>query len=163
MADFQKQTGQWFPGHMAKTRRIIKESLTLVDGVVELVDARIPYSSSNPELNDIIKNSYGKDYLCMSDDVFDALVKLKQFNYKNIYDKAISDEMRSKYELMFRTVFDKSLKAIKNKDIDNPIFTIYLNDMSDEYLKNTTSERKVIDYIAGMTDDFFVNQYNKLK
>ncbi|MGN1122982.1 MAG: ribosome biogenesis GTPase YlqF, partial [Eubacterium sp.] len=55
MADFQKQTVQWFPGHMAKTRRIIKESLNLVDGVVELVDARIPYSSSNPELDDIIK------------------------------------------------------------------------------------------------------------
>lgn len=46
----------WFPGHMAKTRRIIKESLPLVDGVVELVDARIPYSSSNPELDQIIKN-----------------------------------------------------------------------------------------------------------
>lgn len=56
MADFQKQTVQWFPGHMAKTRRIIKESLNLVDGVVELVDARIPYSSSNPELDQIIKN-----------------------------------------------------------------------------------------------------------
>lgn len=56
MADFQKQTVQWFPGHMAKTRRIIKESLRLVDGVVELVDARIPYSSSNPELDCIIKN-----------------------------------------------------------------------------------------------------------
>lgn len=56
MADFQKQTVQWFPGHMAKTRHIIKESLNLVDGVVELVDARIPYSSSNPELDSIIKN-----------------------------------------------------------------------------------------------------------
>lgn len=56
MADFQKQTVQWFPGHMAKTRRIIKESLNLVDGVVELVDARIPYSSSNPELDQIVKN-----------------------------------------------------------------------------------------------------------
>lgn len=55
MADFQKQTVQWFPGHMAKTRRLIKESLALVDGVVEIVDARIPYSSSNPELNQIIK------------------------------------------------------------------------------------------------------------
>ena len=54
MADFQKQTVQWFPGHMAKTRRIIKESLNLVDGVVELVDARIPYSSSNPELGELI-------------------------------------------------------------------------------------------------------------
>lgn len=55
MADFQKQTVQWFPGHMAKTRRIIKDSLNLVDGVVELVDARIPYSSSNPELDQIVK------------------------------------------------------------------------------------------------------------
>lgn len=50
-----KSVINWFPGHMAKTRRLIKESLKLVDGVVEIVDARIPYSSSNPELNDIIK------------------------------------------------------------------------------------------------------------
>ena len=44
----------WFPGHMAKTRRKIQESLSLVDGVTELRDARIPVSSTNPELNDII-------------------------------------------------------------------------------------------------------------
>lgn len=54
MADSQKQTVQWFPGHMAKTRRMIKESLSLVDGVVELRDARIPLSSTNPELNELI-------------------------------------------------------------------------------------------------------------
>ena len=39
MSDFQKQTVQWFPGHMAKTRRLIKESLSMVDGVTELLDA----------------------------------------------------------------------------------------------------------------------------
>lgn len=54
MADSQKQVVQWFPGHMAKTRRLIKENLRLVDGVLEVIDARIPYSSSNPELDDII-------------------------------------------------------------------------------------------------------------
>lgn len=54
MPDFQKQNIQWFPGHMAKTRRLIKESLNLVDGVIEIVDARVPYSSSNPELAEII-------------------------------------------------------------------------------------------------------------
>lgn len=54
MPDFQKQNVQWFPGHMAKTRRLIKESLKLVDGVIEIVDARIPRSSSNPELGQII-------------------------------------------------------------------------------------------------------------
>lgn len=53
MADFQKQTVQWFPGHMAKTRRQIKESLPLVDAVTELLDARIPMSSRNPELDEL--------------------------------------------------------------------------------------------------------------
>ncbi len=47
-------TVQWFPGHMAKTRRLIKENLTAVDAVCELVDARIPESSRNPELDEII-------------------------------------------------------------------------------------------------------------
>ena len=53
--DFQNQTIQWFPGHMAKTRRKIKESLPLVDAVTEIVDARVPLSSSNPEIADIIE------------------------------------------------------------------------------------------------------------
>lgn len=44
------QTIQWFPGHMAKTRRLIKENLRLVDIVIELADARIPRSSRNPEI-----------------------------------------------------------------------------------------------------------------
>lgn len=46
---------QWFPGHMAKTRRKMAENLKLVDGVVELVDARIPISSRNPDLHDILE------------------------------------------------------------------------------------------------------------
>jgi len=54
MNDFQKQTVQWFPGHMAKTRRQIKESLKLVDAVTELLDARIPMSSRNPEIDEIV-------------------------------------------------------------------------------------------------------------
>lgn len=45
---------QWFPGHMAKTRRVIKECLPQVDIVLELLDARIPYSSKNPETKKII-------------------------------------------------------------------------------------------------------------
>lgn len=53
MGDFQKQTVQWFPGHMAKTRRLIKESLSRVDCVTEILDARIPLSSRNPEIGEI--------------------------------------------------------------------------------------------------------------
>ena len=46
----QKNPIQWFPGHMAKTKRVIKECLPQVDIVLELLDARIPYSSKNPEI-----------------------------------------------------------------------------------------------------------------
>lgn len=45
---------QWFPGHMAKTRRLITDSLKLVDVVIELVDARLPLSSRNPEIDRIV-------------------------------------------------------------------------------------------------------------
>ena len=45
------QTIQWFPGHMAKTRRLISENLSSVDIVIELLDARIPASSKNPEID----------------------------------------------------------------------------------------------------------------
>ena len=44
------QVIQWFPGHMAKTRRLITENLKNVDAIIELLDARIPYSSRNPEI-----------------------------------------------------------------------------------------------------------------
>ena len=44
------QNIQWFPGHMAKTRRLISENLKNVDAVIEILDARIPYSSRNPEI-----------------------------------------------------------------------------------------------------------------
>lgn len=43
----------WFPGHMAKTRRLIAESLKLVDGIIHLADARLPVSSQNPLLNEL--------------------------------------------------------------------------------------------------------------
>ncbi len=47
---------QWFPGHMAKTRRLLKENIKLVDVTLELVDARLPLSSRNPEIDAIVGN-----------------------------------------------------------------------------------------------------------
>ena len=48
------ETIQWFPGHMAKTRRLISENIKNVDIVIEILDARIPYSSRNPEIARLI-------------------------------------------------------------------------------------------------------------
>ena len=47
---------QWFPGHMAKTKRMMRECLPEVDIIIELLDARIPYSSKNPEIDGLIGN-----------------------------------------------------------------------------------------------------------
>ena len=51
MAEEAMRQIQWFPGHMAKTRRMIAANLSLVDAVVEILDARIPQSSRNPEMD----------------------------------------------------------------------------------------------------------------
>jgi ribosome biogenesis GTPase A len=47
---------QWYPGHMTKTRRMMDENIKLVDIVIELLDARIPYSSKNPEIDNLARN-----------------------------------------------------------------------------------------------------------
>lgn len=47
---------QWYPGHMAKTKRKIQEDLKLIDVVIELLDARIPVSSKNPQIDELIGN-----------------------------------------------------------------------------------------------------------
>lgn len=55
-AGFENKVINWYPGHMTKTRRRMKECLPLVDAVVELIDARIPISSQNPEMKEMTGN-----------------------------------------------------------------------------------------------------------
>ncbi len=49
---------QWYPGHMTKTRRMMTENISLVDIVIELLDARIPYSSKNPDIDKLAQNKF---------------------------------------------------------------------------------------------------------
>ena len=53
---FSKMSINWYPGHMAKTKKQIAEDLKLIDVVVEILDARIPVSSQNPDVANIIEN-----------------------------------------------------------------------------------------------------------
>lgn len=71
---------QWFPGHMAKTRRMIKENLSLVDGVVEILDARIPFSSRNPEMDRLVKGK-PKMFLLNKADLADPNVTNQWIDY----------------------------------------------------------------------------------
>lgn len=115
----------------------------------------------NTLINDIIKNSKGKEYIMLSDEVYKAISDLKDFNYENIYNKAYTSEERKHLKEMINTLYNTYLSDLKNNNEDSNIIRSYLNNMSDEYKKNK-SERIVIDYIAGMTDDYTLKEYNKI-
>lgn len=110
----------------------------------------------NTIILDIIENSLGKPYIKLSEPVFKAIVALKKFNYQSIYDKSLSSEEKKEITTMFQVLFKHYLNDITLENKDSRIYTNFLNYKKDIYLKNTTPKRMVLDFIAGMTDDYFL-------
>lgn len=114
----------------------------------------------NTLVYDIIEHSMDQPYIEMSVPVFEALNKLKEFNYKYIYDPAFTDRQRVEYARMFDALFEVYLNILKEKDYESDLFVEFLDGMSDSYNQNTSDVRKVIDFMAGMTDDYLFHQYD---
>ncbi len=112
----------------------------------------------NTIILDIIKNSMDKPYIKLSDEVYNALFALKKFNYKHIYDKAMTNKNIEYYRVGMNKIYNRYLKDIESHNTDSIIYKIFLNDQNKLYLDNTSDKRKVIDFIAGMTDDLFINE-----
>lgn len=115
----------------------------------------------NTIINDIISNSLNKNYIKLSKKVFNTLKRLIDFNYKNIYNKANNKEDLINYKNMFHKLFNLYYKHITTNAKDEDIYSLYLNQMDTSYINNNTTARIVIDFIAGMTDNFFLYQYKK--
>ena len=120
MPDQQKQIVQWFPGHMSKTRRKIKESLPLVDVITVLLDARIPFSSQNPELDEIIENKPQIILLNKSDLADDNTTRLWVEHFKALGKTAIAVDCRSgrglkAYREAVKTVCAEKIKSNNEK------------------------------------------------
>lgn len=113
----------------------------------------------NTIILDIVNNSRYKSYIKLSDKVYDAMEKLKNFNYGNIYHKANTKENYDEYEIAFNTLFKTYLNDLKNNNTSSSIFNVFLNNMESGYIEKNKKERIVIDFIAGMTDDFFMKEY----
>ena len=115
MGDTLKQTVQWFPGHMAKTRRLIKESLSQVDAVTELLDARIPLASRNPELDELTQKK-PRIVLLNKCDMADSKTTEKWIEYfKEKGQYAIAVDCRTgkglnQYHSLIRTVLKDKIK-----------------------------------------------------
>ena len=123
MADNQKQTVQWFPGHMAKTRRLIKECLPMVDAVTELLDARIPYSSRNPELDELTQKKPRIVLLNKCDMADDNITRQWVEYFKSKGQYALPVDCRTgkglnKYGELVREVLKDTIK--KNEDRGMP-------------------------------------------
>lgn len=111
---------------------------------------------------DLIKNSYDKNYLAFSEDIFKTLQDIMGFNYENIYSNPRIKIQTPKIENMFKQLFEKYYQDLEKGDTDSPLYRYFLKDMNGNYRKNTDKKRMVIDFIAGMTDKFFNRQYNEL-
>ncbi len=109
---------------------------------------------------DIVENSYGKSYILLSEKLFKAIDELKKFNYINIYSKSMPKEDKNRLKDMFNALFKKYVNDIKTNNTSSPIIYSYLKNMSEEYRKSSC-ERIVLDYIAGMTDDYFIREYEE--
>lgn len=112
---------------------------------------------------DIIENSYGKPYIKLSESIYEAIDKLKDFNYKNIYAKANDETTLKYYKKAFNTLYSKYLNDLEYTKKDSEIYTLFLDNMSDDYISNTSNKRIVIDFIAGMTDNFFIKCYENIE
>ena len=115
----------------------------------------------NTILLDVIDHSTNQPCIKMSDKVYQALFSLKKFNYEYIYNKANTKEQIEEYKKMFSLLFEVYLKQLKINDLDSDIYQIFLKNMSSDYINKNSNERKVIDFIAEMTDDYFIKEYHK--
>lgn len=73
---------QWYPGHMTKAKRMMQENIKLIDIVIELIDARIPFSSKNPDIDDLAQNKYRLLLLNKSDLADDAVTSRWEEYYR---------------------------------------------------------------------------------
>lgn len=114
--------------------------------------------------NDIIYNSLKElvvnNHLCISisEEVLQAMLDLKQFNYDYIYQYSMNNDLKKYYRDGMYMLFDKYLHDLESENKKSSIYSIFLDVQKSSYIHNNSMKRIVIDYIAGMTDDFFINE-----
>ena len=125
------QNIQWFPGHMTKTKRKIQASLKLVDAVVEIIDARIPISSRNPDIATLVQ-SKPRVVLLNKCDMADKSATQKWVNYfKQNNISAIPVDCKSgrginNFVPTLNQVMNKKLNALKSKGMVNPTLRVMI-------------------------------------
>lgn len=121
----------------------------------------------NNMIVNIIENSYGKGYLCMDEEYFEALSRAKSENYERIYNNPLVDSVYHNIKPMFEAVYEELLCQAERKDENSLLFRHHMNyppsnkRSFEEYVKEEPNQI-VVDFISSMTDDYFLALYHEL-
>lgn len=127
----EMQNIQWFPGHMTKTKRQIQSSLKLIDAVAEIIDARIPVSSRNPDLAKLVQNKPRVILLNKCDMANQTATKMWIDYFKKQNLVAIPVDCKSgrgldKFAPAVNTVMSHKIARLKEKGMVNPTIRIMI-------------------------------------
>lgn len=120
----------------------------------------------------VIEHSYGKPYIAIGEDAFAALAEAKRNNYDTIYlSEAVSQKTKAHIVPMFERLYFRLRQDLTEGKTASPIYRLhiaaidalnYRRDRAASYREETSPDQIVVDYIAGMTDDYFVELYAHL-
>lgn len=151
----------------AKRANLIKD-----DGIFD----EQTFGKSNPEIINnlivnIVENSYGRDCILMDDEYYKAIKATKKENYKKIYFNEVLDQTYENcVRPMVHQMYDKLLLDLQSGDRNSIIYKHHVDFVkentsyygNDDYLERTEENQIVVDFIASMTDDYFVDLYEYL-
>ena len=112
-------------------------------------------------VEDLVANSFEKPSLRFSDQVGDSLKALKEFNEDRIYRNSRVKEQVGKIRLMFELLFERFYKDLETGKEDSDVYSRFMKGMQSDYLNETSFAGIVRDFIAGMTDEYFLEQCHR--
>jgi len=149
--------------HDAEKNHLL-DTLPFEDNGIGVINAEIV----NNLIVNIIENSYNKPYIKMDKECFDALNKAKKDNYKIIYQDKSNNESNTVIKQMMEEIYKRLLADINDDNLSSPIYKHHIEYINKPYYKQdvpymeTEKNQIVVDYIASMTDDYFIELYKYL-
>lgn len=145
--------------------KILPEDYDFEDTAIGKMNAEI----INNLVVNIIENSYGKNYIMLDEAHYNALAEVKKRNFEIIYkNEAIERQYNETIKPMMLKLYNKLLSDIENNKQSSKIFTHHINKIENTFYQRKISYREedkhqiVVDYIASMTDDYFLDLYKYL-
>lgn len=151
---------------MSYLARDIEDAITL--GIIKRDDIiKTILGNSNRVIlatlaQDLIKNSYGQDYIAISEEIYSALKQLREFNFERIYIHPKLKVESGKIKKSYRILFEYLLHDLENQHKNSYVWNKFLHDKHSSYLEQSTDVQKVMDFLSGMTDSYFIKTLETL-